>query len=304
MPIGLSLSSNACRIHCPAKLNLTLAVGALRANGMHPIASVMVAVDFSDTLLLWRIDDGPSVFKRGWGDDAPRPHAIDWPIESDLMYRAHALLEDEFGQSLPVTCELMKRIPAGAGLGGGSSNAAGMLVGLREIFALDIEDVRLAEFGMRLGADVAFAVHVLLGRSAALVTGVGEVVEPLGCLPGFDAVLVLPDGGCATGEVYAAFDSQAVAPRSPHSLAEIAGGWRAGIDLPDPINDLFDAACSVSPAVRDVTDRLRGMGYAARLTGSGAALYVIANDSRDAQAMAHRLNQAGLIAVPTRYPAG
>ena len=171
-------------IRCPAKLNLTLAVGAPRADGLHPIASVMVALQFGDDLRISRAE-GESSYTRRFAEDAPKTQAIDWPIEKDLLYRAHALMQETVGQSLLIDCELIKRIPAGAGLGGGSSNAAGMLVVLREIFDLAVSDEQLKSLGQSLGADVGFLVAALLGSRAAIVTGIGvpAVTSHWGKLP-------------------------------------------------------------------------------------------------------------------------
>ena len=111
---------------CPAKLNLTLAVGPPRSDGMHPIASWMVVVRFADTLTLKEIE-GDSTFDIHFADDAPRHQEVDWPLEEDLAFRAHALLQREADRDLPVAVTIKKRIPAGAGLGGGSSDAAAVM---------------------------------------------------------------------------------------------------------------------------------------------------------------------------------
>lgn len=288
-------------INCPAKINLTLAVGPPRADGLHPIASVMVALVFGDVLQLGRCAKGASTFARSWATDAPKPHPIDWPIDKDLACRAHELLEAEAGRRLPVDCELIKRVPAGAGLGGGSSDAAGMLVGVRRLFGLDTPDQRLVELGLSLGADIAFLVHALLGRPAALVSGIGEVVEPITTLPAFDAVLVFPDGACPTGEVYSAFDAGRGQGRSRDELDALSTQWRAGDALPAPMNDLLDAAVGVCPAIGTAIDSLAALGHTAHLTGSGSALFVLAENPTQADRIAGEAREAGLVACPTRF---
>lgn len=292
--------NNTLRLACPAKLNLTLAVGPPRDDGLHPIASVMAAIDLCDDLRLEAIAQGPSRFERGWADDAPRRQPIDWPIESDLIYRAHALLEREAGRALPIVATLTKRIPAGAGLGGGSSCAAGMLVGLRRLFDLPIDDAQLIELGATLGADVSFAVHALLGRRAARVTGIGEVIEPIDTLPAFDAVLILPDGACPTAAVYRAYDATG-RHRSMDQVAELAERWLTIDALPGPLNDLTDAAMAVCPAIGDAVSALHGLGVRPRLTGSGSALFVPVAARAAANRWVQKATQAGLTAVAARY---
>lgn len=154
-------------LSCPAKVNLALYVGAPCTDGLHPLASWMVALRFADTLTLQHHESGndsrfdirpidESVDGRGFtGTSSPRI-SIDWPIEEDLVYRAHRLMEQHVGSHLPVHLKLRKRIPAGAGLGGGSSNAAATLVGLNHLFDLGLPDQTLIPIARRLGSDVVF----------------------------------------------------------------------------------------------------------------------------------------------------
>lgn len=287
-----------CR--CPAKLNLTLAVGPPRDDGLHPIASVMVALAFGDDLSLRRLDGGPSTFTRRFADDAPKPQPIDWPIESDLVYRAHAMLEQAVGQALPVECSIEKRIPAGAGLGGGSSNAAGMLVGLRDLFGLDVSEDELLGIAKQLGADVAFAVRTLLGRRAALVTGIGEVIEPITSLPSFDVVLVFPDGTCPTAAVYREFD-QTLTEQSAAIPDDLIQTWKHADTLPAPHNDLTDAAINVCPAITSAIHAITAQGLTPRLTGSGSALFAMIETHTDAIAIAENIRKAGVSCCITSY---
>lgn len=289
-------SSTTIVIDCPAKLNLTLAVAPARADGLHPIASVMAALQFADTIGLRRCA-GASTFRRAFDERAPKPHPIDWPIEEDLAYRAHARMQHEANKSLPIHCEIIKRIPAGSGLGGGSSNAAGMLIGLRDLFGLDVPDRRLLEIGASLGADVAFAVHALLGQAAALVTGIGEVIEPLDHLPRVDCVLVFPDGQCPTAGVYRAFDQIG---RATDQLEPLIDAWRRGGAVPGAHNDLTEAALRVCPGIKTAMSAIKSQQIEPRLTGSGSALFVIVESQQHAVAIAETFGRAGLKALPTR----
>src|SRR5690349_3701340 len=119
-------TSAPVKLPCPAKVNLALSVGApieTPRGSLHPIASWMVAVDFGDDLALERTDEkgakagaakSASNFDLSFAEDAPHRGAVDWPLEKDLCFRAHQLMEREAGRALPMRLTLKKRIPAGA----------------------------------------------------------------------------------------------------------------------------------------------------------------------------------------------
>src|SRR5206468_3336755 len=126
-------------VQAPAKLTLALSVGPPDANRMHPIASWMVTVDFHDDLHLLRLPSGSfSRYAILWHKDAKRRSEINWSITKDLAVRAHLALEKYLKRDLPVQLRLEKRIPVGAGLGGGSSDAAAMLRAVNEVFDLGL----------------------------------------------------------------------------------------------------------------------------------------------------------------------
>lgn len=290
----------ALSIDCPAKLNLTLAVGSARSDGYHPIASVMTALDFVDRLTIEPMPvsasaaNVSSVFERGWADDAPRPHPIDWSIESDLLFKAHAAVQARVDRSLPIRATLHKRIPAESGLGGGSGNAAGMLAGLRWLFDLPISDEDLLAIAKPLGADVCFAVWALLGQPTAIVTGIGERIEPLAHRTALHGVLVFPDGGCPTSKVYRAFDERFDMNRSESDLAALADAWRREPTRPEPMNDLTQAAISICPPLARAMQQLSERQLFIHLTGSGSAVFTFCEDASKARATAEQIQSAGL----------
>ena len=128
-----------------AKINLSLSVGLPieKIGMMHPIATLMSTIDFCDVLTVTRLDEGDlSRYAILWNEDAPQQTPIDWLITSDLAVRAHRYLEAKVGRPLPVQLKLEKRIPVGAGLGGGSSDAAAMLRATAALFDLDVDLTR------------------------------------------------------------------------------------------------------------------------------------------------------------------
>ncbi|MEM7576350.1 MAG: hypothetical protein AAF328_02645 [Planctomycetota bacterium] len=299
-------------IRCPAKLNLTLAVGpsdaSEQARGRHPVASLMVALDFGDTLRLTQPRE-TSRFDRRWAEDAPHTPPIDWPLESDLLVKAHAAVEADCGFKFPVQAQLDKRVPPGTGLGGGSADAAAMLFALETDLAerFPQTQVDLPGIAARLGADVSFALHALQhpDRPAALATGFGEHLEPFALPRTLHAALVLPDFGCPTAKVYAAFDK--LTPNAPpvdlQPTQRVIEQLQAGATLADvaPFNDLTEAAEHVQPKLTHLLGVLRDAGLNPHLTGSGAAVFLPAVDAKQAALHAeHAARLTGHPALPVQ----
>ncbi len=161
-------------IKAPAKINLSLSVEPPRDDGMHTIRSKMARIALFDDLELTRLDaHALSRYAILWHDDAPKRTDIDWPVTSDLAVRAHRMLEEVAGRSLPVQMKLEKRIPVGGGLGGGSADAAAMMLATIELFDLKLDAHAIAS---NLGSDIPYLLH----GGAGIVRGVGENIENAG----------------------------------------------------------------------------------------------------------------------------
>ncbi|MEM8834430.1 MAG: 4-(cytidine 5'-diphospho)-2-C-methyl-D-erythritol kinase [Planctomycetota bacterium] len=271
----------------PAKLNLALAVAAPDASGMHPICSWMVPIDLADHLSLLRLeDDRMSRYAILFADDAPMPSDIDWSITRDLAVRAHRLLEERAGRSLPVQMKLTKHIPVGAGLGGGSSDAAATLLAVNTLFELGLSRDELADCAALLGSDVAF----FLDDSPAIVEGLGERITPSPAID-FSAALVLPRFGCATGAVYRAFDDDV--PRAFREGDARLLAMNAVLDGATLFNDLAEPAMRVQERLREVVERVADIaGRPAHVTGSGSAVFVVCDDHPSAEDLADDLREA------------
>ncbi|TVQ61209.1 MAG: hypothetical protein EA379_06850, partial [Phycisphaerales bacterium] len=198
-----------------AKINLALSVGPPEGDaGHHPIASWFAPLDLCDDLTLTCLEpDRASRYAIIWASDAPRSSAVDWSITKDLAVRAHMLLERELGVRMTVQMKLEKRIPVGGGLGGGSSDAAAMLLALREMFSLDVSLDDLRVISKELGSDVAYFLDEQAGAGQdddrprpALVEGFGDRVERSAPVRAH-AALIAPSFGCPTGAVYRTFDA-------------------------------------------------------------------------------------------------
>ena len=275
-----------------AKLNLALAVDRPIASGAHigyhPIASWMTPIDLADELEVERLEpDRLSRYAIHWHPRAPQQaQAINWSVRDDLAVRAHQLLEEVAGRTLPVQMKLGKSIPPGSGLGGGSADAAAMLYATREVYGLDVGDEQLRELGAQLGADVPFFLQgsAPAGARAAIVEGLGEQITPCARVDGH-FVLILPRFGCSTRRVYHIFNEQfddedhiggQCEARSFRDGAVRAMAGAQCVDSSDLFNDLAVPAQRAVPALAVLARRIEeAVGEAVHMSGSGSALFVV-----------------------------
>ena len=275
--------SRRLTIPCPAKVNLALSVGAPTPDGYHPIASWMVAIDLADELTLEPVD-GESSYDIAWADEALQPSPIDWALESDLIVKAHRLVEAEVGRPLPVRATLRKRIPVGAGLAGGSTDGVAMFKALRRLFGLDVTDQTLIHLSMQIGSDLAF----FFSSGSAIVTGRGEGLRHAPIDESIHLCLILPAFGCPTGAVYRAFDEL-----SPGAEVDLPAVERCVIERPvKPFNDLAGPACRVQPPLADLRSQITDLTQReVHITGSGAGMFVVASDTGEAAALAREISE-------------
>jgi 4-diphosphocytidyl-2-C-methyl-D-erythritol kinase len=167
-------------VFAPAKVNLHLAVGERRSDGFHNLESIFLKADFGDTLNFLHVDDQNSIkIVMEFGEDAcfsGNSSLIDIPQEENIIYKAVSLFRSKTGFCQGLIIKTEKRIPAGGGLGGGSSDAACTLLALNQIAGSPLNFNKLLELAAALGSDVPFFIHK---TSAALVTGRGECIKPL-----------------------------------------------------------------------------------------------------------------------------
>lgn len=266
---------NVTKIISPAKVNLVLAVGEKQENGFHEVQTIMHSLALHDTLSMRRFDDegsgeGLQVMLKCESSFTIDPLLI--KAEENIAYKAVIELAKALGRTQDETIEMVlnKVIPAEAGLGGGSSNAAAALVGAATLWGIGVEDERVQEVASRLGADVSF----FLKGGCARLSGKGDVFEAqLEPRSGF-VLLVRPDAGVSTGKAYAAFDDAPVLPGAEY-LSSLAG-LNAAADV-SLYNNLEKAACSVTPVVAEVLEwgRTAAGEENVVLCGSGSAVCCI-----------------------------
>jgi 4-diphosphocytidyl-2-C-methyl-D-erythritol kinase len=273
-------------VRVPAKVNLHLGVGPLRADGFHELANVFCAVSVEDELRARRADQLALTIG---GEGAGR-----LPADADnLVCRAATLLAERTGRAPGVAFELTKRIPVAGGMAGGSADAAAALVACAALW--DVDPALLPDLAADLGSDVPFP---LLG-GVALGTGRGEVLRPVPWALRLNWVFALADVGISAGAAYRELDRLRAAGHAPEPapapdrlLAALSGG-----DL-DALagtlrNDLEPAALSLEPALASVLDRGRDAGaLAALVSGSGPTCAFLCESPAHARRVAAGLDGA------------
>lgn len=232
----------------PAKLNLFLHVVGRRADGYHLLQTLFRFIDYGDSLYFSPRNDGAVVLSN------PLPGV---PPESDLTVRAARLLQAETGCRKGVDISIEKRLPMGGGLGGGSSDAATVLLALNHLWQLDLSRQRLQEIGLALGADVPV---FIFGRNA-FAEGVGEALQPVDLSPAWYVVLE-PPVQVPTAVIFCAPDLKR------DTAVMLAADWKPGVGG----NDLEPVATSRFPIVADYLRWFAAFGEA-RMTGSGACVF-------------------------------
>jgi 4-diphosphocytidyl-2-C-methyl-D-erythritol kinase len=263
----------------PAKLNLFLHVVGRRTDGYHLLQSAFTLIDRSDTIRIRVRDDGAIVRVSDLAGV---------PAEQDLVVRAARLLKEASGTRLGADIEVEKRIPMGGGLGGGSSDAATVLMALDRAWGTGFGAEALAELGLGLGADVPF----FLFGSSAWVEGIGDRIRPLD-LPLRWYVVLVPPVGVPTGEVFTdpelTRDSETL--KIEDFSARLAEGGFEGLAHSFSLrNDLQPVVERRFPAVARALEWLGAHG-AARMTGSGSCVFASFGQREAAQSVLDRLEQ-------------
>lgn len=249
----------------PAKLNLCLHVTGRRADGYHLLQSVFVPIDWCDTLTIVPRAD-TAITRTGGLPGLAADH--------DLAVRAARLLaEAAGGYPFGVDIAIDKRIPAGAGLGGGSSNAGTVLVALNALWGLDWPTDRLLTLAQRLGADVPF----FIDPAPAWVEGIGEIIQPV-ALADASLVVVVPDVHVATADV---FGHPKLTRQHPLTTITALCGSGSMADIARTgTNDCESVVTAQHPQVAQALDWAEQFGIA-RMSGTGAAVFAVLDGQPD-----------------------
>jgi 4-diphosphocytidyl-2-C-methyl-D-erythritol kinase len=269
-------------VKAPAKVNLSLLVLGKRDDGYHELSTLFVPLELHDVIRISKRDDAKITIKCG----APFVPEND----DNLAVKAARAFMKKFDLSDGVNIEIEKVIPVGSGLGGGSSNAAAVLRALPGLFEVTAETSDLAEIAINLGADIPF----FLQDSWAIGRGRGGALTPVESRPGIPILLIRPDFGVSTAQVYGEMrpdefsaDESALEGMLAALGKPIAEWW------PLAHNDLEPAALRVAPKLLEVQDEFWGEGLRGMVSGSGSTIYCPIDDDAKARLMADRLAELG-----------
>ena len=290
----------------PAKLNLFLELLARRPDGFHEIDTVMIPIDWRDELQLQRIPDNRIDLQVEWLPSLPVVaqrlgvevesstglRLLDIPTdESNLAHRALAAFRDAFKIKDGFRCQLGKRIPAGAGLGGASSDAASALLCAARLCEIPADTPRLSELAAKIGSDVPF----FLGMGGtdpidgARATGRGEQIKAIELGNKIDCIVIFPAVCLSTAAVYA--NSQVPSkPRDAAALVDLLQDPKSTDLGPAMLNRLTDPAKKLAPQIAEILESLwHDELRTCQLTGSGSACFAISTSSGQAKQAASKL---------------
>ncbi len=263
-----------CRVTAPAKINLSLDITGIKADGYHLLSMVMHSVALCDYVTIEIIQDAVIQFSCTSDDD-------DVPTGDDnlVVRAAKTFFASQGVLGVGVRITLQKEIPMQAGLAGGSADAAAVLVGLNTLFDTGLTTHQLCELGVTLGADVPFCIV----GGAALAEGIGELLTPLPTLPPCYIVIAKPHAGVNTKEAFARYDRSPAIVRPDNDL--LAAAVTAG-DLAEVgalMCNVLEGACPL-PEVLEIKSAMLFEGaLGAQMTGSGSAVFGLFTDKARAK---------------------
>jgi 4-diphosphocytidyl-2-C-methyl-D-erythritol kinase len=287
-------------VQAPAKVNLFLSVGNRRNDGYHDIETIFHTIDLSDVLTVSVLDDMGAPRFSLCGD---RPSGI--AVEEDLIYRAfmHAELIAPLPRHMSVRVRVDKAIPERAGLGGGSVDAAAMLLVHATLAGRDVTSREYQQLALELGADVPF----LLEGGCAWMSGRGDrLVERFDPID-LPVVVTNAGGGVSTAMAYRRFDEHPEPPRSPEALAAVLRDRQTATD---PLRISLELWNSLAPAAKSLSsDISRELAWleaqpevvSAGVTGSGSACFALCADNMGALHVAARAGSEGMWATRAHF---
>lgn len=279
-----------------AKINLTLDVLSKRPDGYHEVEMIMQTIDLADSVIFQEAREGVLV---------TTDHPLLAAGEANIAYKAARLMMEKFSISKGIKIHIAKKIPVAAGLAGGSTDAAAVLLGLNRIWGLGLSLEELTELGAQIGSDVPFCV---IGGTA-LAKGRGEILTSLPVVPEMWLVLVKPDLEVSTAEVYKNFNPAKV-ERRPDTQAAVKAIYDGDMEklLNNLVNVLESVTLSMYPEVERVKKAMAAEGISSVLmSGSGPTVFGIAASRAAAEQQAQALGQrlpGMFITVTKTSPAG
>ena len=285
----LTLSANA-------KINLTLDILGTREDGYHEVAMIMQEISLHDTLSMGKINQGISLTIVIEGQQGTLP-----ADESNLCWKAAALVQKEYNLQEGVEIHLTKRIPMAAGLAGGSADAAAVLKGMNHLFRLGMTEARLCELGARLGSDIPFCIM----GGTMLATGRGEILTRLPSFPRLSVVLAKPPVGVSTAWAYKTYDAGYDGPHpDTEAMLEAIHGGDAHKAAGLLCNVLEGVTETEHPVIADYKRLMMEHGaMASMMSGSGPTVFGLVREKQQAWHLADTLKkydgEAGVFVAET-----
>lgn len=285
----LTLSANA-------KINLTLDILGTREDGYHEVAMIMQEISLHDTLSMGKINQGISLTIVIEGQQGTLP-----ADESNLCWKAAALVQKEYNLQEGVEIHLTKRIPMAAGLAGGSADAAAVLKGMNHLFRLGMTEARLCELGARLGSDIPFCIM----GGTMLATGRGEILTRLPSFPRLSVVLAKPPVGVSTAWAYKTYDAGYDGPHPDNdAMLEAIHGGDAHKAAGLLCNVLEGVTETEHPVIADYKRLMMEHGaMASMMSGSGPTVFGLVREKQQAWHLADTLKkydgEAGVFVAET-----
>jgi 4-diphosphocytidyl-2-C-methyl-D-erythritol kinase len=291
-------SSTSVTVRVPAKVNLQLAVGPREADGFHNLVTVFQAISIYDDVTISKTAAGSGITIAITGD-----HTHGVPADaSNLAAKAAKLIAEEYEFAIDIHIEVKKSIPVAGGMAGGSADAAAVIVGLNDLFDLEMSREEMLEFGAKLGSDVPF----MITGGTAIGQGRGDQLTAALSRGTYHWVLALSSVGLSTPAVYQECDRlraglDIAAPQTSDSLMQSllsADPKAVGLALQ---NDLQSAACSLRPAltlVLDVGEEYGALGSI--VSGSGPTVAFLVGDEEQGLDLAVALTSSGVVGSVAR----
>ncbi len=266
------------------KINLSLDVTGKRPNGYHDVRMIMQTVGIYDLIVLTKTDK-PGI--------TVTTNLSFLPVdENNLVYKAAKLLMDEFDIKCGISINLKKNIPVAAGMAGGSSDAAAVLVGVNNMFGLNLSKKDLMERGVKLGADIPYCVM----RGTALAEGIGEVLTPLSPMPDCYILIAKPHISVSTAFVYKNLKLDTIEKHPDvDKVAEcIEAGDLTGVAL-NMDNILETVTVPAYPVINDLKNMMKENGAInSMMSGSGPTVFGIYDDKKKAENAYSIINKSGM----------
>jgi 4-diphosphocytidyl-2-C-methyl-D-erythritol kinase len=256
-----------------AKINWTLRVLGRRDDGFHELFTVFQTVSLRDTLDFEKSDELSLA-----SSDARMP-----TDERNLVIKAAIEVQGTFAFEKGARIHLEKRVPSPGGLGGGSSNAAVTLIGLKNLWDVEIFPEQMQSIAKELGADVPYFLH----GGTAIGTGRGDIIEPVDDVPAENMLIVTPDVEISTGEVFRSLNAPALTSQERDHILTVCRNEARSLDPLNSVlkNDLEDSVFAACPEVKRVKDTLLELGAVnAAMSGSGGSVFAVFDNKETRQA--------------------